>query len=68
VAVGSASIVDGPPGVKGVTFNYTTTIPYNGETPGATQGTCQSTSTNFKCDFDEGSSNTWYMEPASAPG
>ena len=24
--------------------------------------------TAFKCDFDEGSSNTWYMEPASAPG
>lgn len=62
------TIVDGPPGVQGVTFSFNTTIPYNGETPGATQGQCQSSSTAFKCDFDEGSSNTWYMAPASNPG
>ena len=50
------TIIDGPPGVQGTTFSLSATIPYGGEQPGSIQGNCSSSSSAFKCMFDQGES------------
>jgi hypothetical protein len=60
------TIVDGPPGVRGVTFSFYTTIPYNssGVPPLQPPGTCTPSAPNFKCVFDQGGLNYWYLQAA----
>jgi hypothetical protein len=58
------TIIDGPPGVRGVTFNIYTTIPYNS---GLGTSTCTSSAANFVCQLDPGSINFWSFQPAGGP-
>jgi hypothetical protein len=61
-------IVDGPPGVKGVSFSFYTTIAWNGEVPPAEPpGTCTPSASNFRCVFDQGSLNFWSLQAAGGP-
>jgi hypothetical protein len=53
------TIVDGPPGVQGVTFSFYATIPY--DDPGRVQGSCTPSASNFVCAFDQGSNNAWWL-------
>jgi len=64
------TIVDGPPGVRGVQFSFYATIPYNssGVPTGPTQGTCTPSAANFVCVFDQGSNNFWSLQAAGGPG
>jgi len=56
------TIVDGPPGVRGVTFSFYATNPYNGLYPPLQpRGTCTPSAPNFVCAFNQGSINTWFL-------
>jgi hypothetical protein len=59
------TIIDGPPGIRGVHFDFYTTIPWNiSGVPTRGSSTCTPSAPNFVCQGDPGGLNFWTLQPA----